>query len=73
MSQITAILPDELVKSLDLVATESGRPRSELIRRAIETYIEDYKDLSLAIERLRDSSDPVLDWEDVKRDLLNQD
>ena len=44
MSQITARLPDELVRSLDAVASESGRPRSELIRRAIETYIEDYKD-----------------------------
>ena len=73
MSQITARLSDELVQSLDNVAMESGHPRSELIRRAIETYIEDYKDLSLSIERLRDPADPVLDWEDVKRDLLNQD
>ena len=49
---------------------ESGRPRSELIRRAIEAYVEDYKDLSLALERLLDPSDPVLDWDDVKRELL---
>ena len=73
MSQITARLPEKLIKSLDNVALESGRPRSELIRRAIEAYVEDYKDLSLAIERLRDPADPVLDWEDVKRDLLNKD
>lgn len=73
MSQITARLPDKLVKSLDNVASKSGRPRSELIRRAIESYVEDYKDLSLAVERLRDPADPVLDWEDVKRELLDKD
>jgi len=73
MSQITARLPEELIKSLDNVAMISGRPRSELIRRAIETYVEDYKDLSLAVERLQDPADPVLDWEDVKRDLLDKD
>lgn len=73
MSQITARLQDKLVKSLDIVAAESGRSRSELIRRAIEGYVEDYKDLSLAVERLRDPADPVLDWEDVKRELLDKD
>ncbi len=55
------------------MASESGRPGSELIRRAIENYVEDYKDLSLAVERLRDPADPVLDWEDVKRELLGKD
>ncbi len=73
MSQITARLPDKPVKSLDNVAGESGRSRSELIRRAIESYVEDYKDLSLAVERLRDPADPVLNWEEVKRELLDKD
>jgi RHH-type transcriptional regulator, rel operon repressor / antitoxin RelB len=73
MSQITARLPDKLVQSLDNVVKESGRPRSELVRRAIEIYIDDYKDLSLAIDRLRDPADPVLDWEDVKCELFNKD
>ncbi len=70
MTQITARLPEELMQSLDAVVLASGRPRSELIRKAIEAYVEDYKDLSLALDRLRDPSDPVLDWEDVKRELL---
>ena len=36
-------------------------------------YLEDFQDLDLAIERLRDPADPVLDWDDVKRELLGQD
>ena len=39
---------------------------AEIIRQAIEHYLENYEDLSISIERLRDPNDPVLDWEKVK-------
>jgi predicted DNA-binding protein len=71
MSQITARLPDELVASLDNAAAELRRTRAEVVRQAIEYYLEDFQDISLAIQTLRDPADPVLDWEKVKRDLLN--
>ena len=73
MSQVTARLPDELVKALDAAARDLKRSRAEVIRQAVERYIEDFDDLSVAIDRLRDPSDPVLDWDDVRRDLLGQD
>lgn len=70
MSQITARLPDELVASLDQVASELRRTRADVVRQAVEYYLDDYEDVSRAIEVLRDPADPVLDWEAVKRDLL---
>lgn len=70
MSQITARLPDELVASLDQVASKLRRTRADVVRQAVEYYLDDYEDLSRAIEVLRDPADPVLDWEAVKRDLL---
>ena len=73
MSQITARLPDDLVDALDAAAKELKRTRAEIIRQAVERYLEDFDDLSVAVERLRDPSDPVLDWEDVKRELLRSD
>ncbi|MXX16796.1 MAG: CopG family transcriptional regulator, partial [Gammaproteobacteria bacterium] len=36
-------------------------------------YLEDFDDLSVAIDRLRDPSDPVLDWHQVRRELLDTD
>lgn len=72
MSQITARLPDELVVSLDEAATQLRRTRAEVVRQAVEYYLEDFEDISRAIEVLRDPADPVLDWEQVKRDLLAQ-
>ena len=70
MSQITARLPDEVVGALDLAAQAQNRSRAEIIRMAIEAYLEDYEDLSLAITRLLDPTDEVIDWQEAKRALL---
>ena len=73
MSQITARLPDELVEALDRAARDLSRSRAEVIRQAIERYLEDFVDIASAVERLRDPADPVLDWDEVRRGLLGKD
>ncbi len=71
MSQITARLPDETVKALDRAASALRRTRAEIIRQAIDLYLEDYDDLSAAIDTLKDPSDEILDWEEVRSALLD--
>lgn len=71
MSQVTARLPDPLVDALDAAAAQLKRSRAEIIRQAIEHYLENFEDLVISIERLRDPSDPVLDWDKVKNGLLD--
>ena len=71
MSQVTARLPDEMVKELDKTARSLRRTRAEVIRQAIEIYLEDYQDLTAAVEALRDPSDEVFDWEEVRSALLD--
>ena len=73
MTQITARVPDELAEALDAMATQLRRSRADVIRQALERYIEDFDDLSVAVDRLRDPSDPVLDWDEVRRELLGSD
>ena len=73
MTQITARVPEELAEALDAVAAVLKRSRADLIRQAIERYLEDFDDLSVAVERMRDPSDPVLDWDEVRRELLGSD
>lgn len=72
MSQITARLPDELVAELDQAAKALRRTRAQLVRQAVEYYLDDFDDISRAIEVLRDPADPVLDWDSVRRDLLTR-
>ena len=73
MTQLTARVPAELAEALDAAAAQLKRSRAEVVRQALERYLEDFDDLSVALERLRDPSDPVLDWDEVKVDLLGQD
>ncbi len=72
MSQVTARLPDALVEALD-AAAELKRSRADIVRQALERYLEDFDDLTVALERLRDPADPVLDWDHVKHKLLGSD
>jgi RHH-type transcriptional regulator, rel operon repressor / antitoxin RelB len=73
MSQITARLPDELVASLDVAAKKLRRTRAELVRNAVEYYLDDFEDIASALETLSDPSDPILDWEKVRHELLSLD
>ena len=73
MSQITARVPDELVEALDAAAENLKRSRADIIRHALERYLEDYDDLDVVLERLRDPADPVLDWDEVRQELLSSD
>lgn len=73
MTQVTARLPDALARKMDAAAERLSRSRAQLVRQAIEYYLEDLEDLRLGLERLQDPADPVLDWEDVRRELLHPD
>ena len=73
MTQITARVPDELADSLDAAAAQLKRSRADVIRQALEKYLEDFDDLSAALHRLQDPSDPVMDWDEVRRELLRPD
>jgi RHH-type transcriptional regulator, rel operon repressor / antitoxin RelB len=73
VTQITARLPDELVAALDGAASQLRRTRADVVRQAIEYYLDDFEDVAAAIQALQDPADPVLDWESVRRDLLGQD
>ncbi len=73
MVQVSARLPDELVKRIDKAAARLKRSRADMVRQALEYYLEDLEDLRLGLEALQDPADAILDWEPVKRELLAED
>ena len=73
MSQVTARLDDDMVKELDEAAKSLRRTRAEVVRQAISLYLDEYQDLTRAIEALRDPADEVLDWEEARSVLLDSD
>jgi len=62
-------LPKALADQLDSIAKETERPRSYIIQKAIESYIEDYADLQIALDRLHDKTDQVVSGKELRKSL----
>lgn len=69
MNTVTVRLPQELAAALDEVAKITERSRSFLIKKAIETYLEDQADLQIALDRLHDTSDSEISLDDMRKSL----
>jgi RHH-type rel operon transcriptional repressor/antitoxin RelB len=66
---ISVRLPKDLAEQLDTVAKETERPRSYIIQKALQSYIEDYADLQVALDRLHDKTDPVISGKELRKSL----
>jgi len=70
MSKAVSIrLPDELVEQLENVARDTERSRSFIVQKAIEFYLEDYADLQVALDRLRNKSDRIVSGDELRKSL----
>ena len=66
---ISIRLTDELAEHLKGWAKETDRTRSYIIQKAIEVYLEDYSDLQVALDRLRDKTDAVITSKELRKSL----
>ena len=66
---ISVRLPKELAAQLDSIAKETERPRSFIIQKALESYLEDYADLQVALDRLNDKTDTVVSGAELRKSL----
>jgi len=62
-------LPEPLAKELSQIAEETERSRSFHVQKALENYIEDFADVQIAIDRLRDPRDPTISSKDLRKSL----
>ena len=62
-------LPDVLARELEHIADETERSRSFHIQKALESYIEDFADVQIALDRLRDQKDPVVSSRELRQSL----
>ena len=66
---ISVRLPKDLAAQLDSIARETERPRSYIIQKALESYIEDYADLQVALDRLHDKTDQIISGREMRKSL----
>lgn len=62
-------LSPETAKRLDRLSKTIDRPKSQLISKALEEYLEEYEDYLIAIGRLNGKDDRMITEKDLRRKL----
>ncbi len=66
---ISARLPLDMISSIEAIAEERNRKRGEVVRDALEIYIDTWADYQIAMERLKDAQDAILSEKDFLDEL----
>ena len=66
---ISIRLPKVLADQIDSIAKDTERSRSFIIQKALESYMEDYADLQVALDRLHDKTDPIISGKELRKSL----
>ncbi len=53
-------LPDRTARALEDLARATDRPKTYFIEKALESYLAEYADYQVALDRLRDKDDLVV-------------
>ncbi len=67
---ISVRIPDSLASELSSIAKETERSKSFHIQKALEAYLEGLADLQVAIDRLHDTSDPVISLDGIGLEII---
>jgi predicted transcriptional regulator len=68
-TSLSVRISEPLAKELDEVAKSTERSRSFHIQQALKSYLKEQADLQIALDRLQDSTDPVVSLKDMKKSL----
>jgi RHH-type rel operon transcriptional repressor/antitoxin RelB len=62
-------LADDTARALEALARVTDRPKTYFIEKAIESYLAEYADYQVALDRLRDKDDPIVSAADLRKRL----
>jgi RHH-type rel operon transcriptional repressor/antitoxin RelB len=68
-TSISIRLPDKLANELDHVSKETERSKSFHIQKAVEIYLSERVDFQIALDRLKDHTDPIISIDNMRSDL----
>lgn len=66
---ISVRLPEKLAKQLDSIALEMECSRSFIIQKALESYVDDFSDFQIALDRLHDKNDVFISGQRLRTSL----
>lgn len=59
-------LPRATANRLDRLSKVIDRPKSQLIKKALEEYLEEYEDYLVALGRLNDKNDKIISKKELR-------
>ncbi len=68
-ASISIRLPESTAQALEDVAKATDRPKSYLILKALDSYLSEYAEYQVALDRLRDKEDPVISSTELRKRL----
>jgi len=68
-TSLSVRISEPLARELDEVAKSTERSRSYHIQQALKSYLKEQADLQIALDRLQDSTDPVVSLKDMWKSL----
>ncbi len=66
---ISVRLPENIADNLADVAFETERSKSFHIQKAIVKYLEEFADVQIALDRLRDKDDPLISSAELRAEI----
>ena len=67
MKMVALRLPDDMTDKLEKCAKQLHRTKSFIIRKSIGTYIDDYVDYQIALDRLNDKDDEIISAKEMRK------
>ncbi len=72
-TSVSIRISDDIAKSREDLAVAIERPKSYVMRKAIEEYLLEYADHLIALERLNDKNDAIVSDAEMRKLLGMQD
>ena len=64
---VSVRLPDRTARALEKLSKLTDRPKTYFIEKALESYLAEYADYQIALDRLRDKDDPVISSAELRK------
>ena len=70
MTQTLSVrLPDDIAFPLNKLCEVIERPKTFIIKKALENYLNEYADYQVALDRLNDKDDEIISSKDLRLSL----
>ena len=70
MSQVISIrISDEIAYALKKISDETERAKAFHVKKALETYINEFADMQVALDRLHNIGDEIISNKDMRKKL----